>query len=46
MLKKYLYLLLIAFSVVFTACDKENDEPEYPGVMNLHRIFLLTVKYW
>lgn len=31
MLKKYLYLLLVAFSVVFTACDKENDEPEYPG---------------
>lgn len=23
--------LLVAFSVVFTACDKENDEPEYPG---------------
>lgn len=31
MIKKFLYLLLVAFSVVFTACDKENDEPEYPG---------------
>lgn len=32
MLKKFLYLLLIAFSAVMVSCgDKENDEPEYPG---------------
>lgn len=32
MLKKFLYLLLIAFSAVMVSCgDNENDEPEYPG---------------
>lgn len=32
MLKKFVYLLLIAFSAVLASCgDKETDEPEYPG---------------
>lgn len=32
MLKKFVYLLLIAFSAVLVSCgDKETDEPEYPG---------------
>lgn len=32
MIKKFLYLLLVALSAtVFMSCGEDNDEPEYPG---------------